>query len=196
MPFFQVWKVTGNKASLIFFFLRGRCKGQNVPGKPMPQASGSPFTPAGQPCSVTDCSAACIKTPRGEAPTRATDSNLILQAIEPHPAATVVLCRGRGTRRLRYPTCSRPPAKHQQGKHTPTTLHTSFRILKTNMSSFQCANDNNTDVFLALISRPDTRTPSLLTHFSAGVLYLLVKQVLDKSEQDAPVLHECCCEGD
>lgn len=54
----------------------------------------------------------------------------------------------------------------------------------------------DTDVFLALTSQPDTRCPSPLTCFSVGVLYLLVKQALDKPEQDAPGLHECCCEGD
>lgn len=54
----------------------------------------------------------------------------------------------------------------------------------------------DTDMFLALRSQPDTRSPSPLTCFSVGVLYLPFKQALDKPEQDAPVLHECSCKGD
>lgn len=49
----------------------------------------------------------------------------------------------------------------------------------------------DTDMFLALMSQPDARSPSPLTSFSVGVLSLPFKQTSDKPEQDAPVLREC-----
>lgn len=80
-----------------------------------PQASGPPFPPAGQSCSVPDGSAACIQNPGGEAPTHPTVCSHSLQAAQSHPAASALVHWGGGPCRFPQPTWRHPTPKHQQG---------------------------------------------------------------------------------